>query len=414
MEEQKIPMIIPNEQGNKVVNKEKIMKFLENETNGQKIEQYIEHNARVLKNHPQYKIDDVIEIMEYSNYKVNKIKGIDRVTAIVNETKKEVSNLNNVEVIYCPYYMNDKNKNGFRYDVTYIKIKDELYEVRDVNKVVSFLGNKEIIKNLKEEDIIKFIKEYSSLIKKNYLNYEQGTITLEKVEKEINNESDMRIRDALLAHKDDVVKEREKLLEYLNQNNLSLIVKYGINSNEERIYFVGDKIIRFVDKERRMQILDSKEMPALKHGEFEKQDGYQNNYDVNEYKELSDFIVKEQMLENIIEKLYNEEQLTDEELNMLTSFLELYMDAKENNIEVNEKFDSIVAKWYENSSIDEKFPNKKFEELYERTKAYRKDRIKTYKPDKFDINNAAFISTFALLEGSLLIGLITALIMLFK
>ena len=123
---------------------------------------------------------------------------------------------------------------------------------------------------------------------------------------------------------------------------------------------------------------------------------------------------KENVLVSIIDKSYRDEELTNQELNMLTRFLELYIDAKENNIEVHEEFDFIMEKWYENSSIDQKFPNEKMSEIYERIRIYRKNRVKIYEPDINDLGNGAFISTFAILESGLVIGLITALIMLFK
>lgn len=407
----KIPTIILNNQYTNVINRERILEYLKLESDISKIEKYVEHNALVLKNNPHLKIKDVVDIMEYSNYRINKLKGNDKVVDVFNETKKEVNNLSNIEIIYTPYFMNDKNKNGFRYDVTYVKIKDELYELRNVEKVMNFIGNKEIIKDLSEYEVVKFIKENSDLIKTNNLD-NKGEITTELVEEEIEKESDKKIRDALLAHKNDVVKEREKLQEYINNNMPDVIIKYGVNSNEERIYTVGDKMIKFEGPDRVLQILSQEEIDKLMTGKFEKKEGYQKEIENNEYNEITDFLGKEEILYEIVEKLYREEELTNEEIILLTSFLTLYIDSKEQNIEVDENLDYVAEKWFENTSVDRKYPNEELEKIYERIRKYRKNKVKIYEME--ELNNKAFISLFAVLESTLILGLIAALIMLFK
>lgn len=408
---EKIPTIVPDRYLTHVINKEKIIKFLSTESNKDKIEQYIKRNELILKNNPRCRIDDVYEILSYSNYRLNKLNGLDKISEVFEETKKEVNNLSNIEVIYTPANINDKNNEGFRHDVTYIKIKDELYEVREVEKVISFIGNKEFIKSLSEYEIIKFIKEKSDLIKTNILEDKQKELTTEEVEEEIKKESDKHIVDSLMHHKDDVVKERQKLKEYINKNMPSAIIHYGVNSCEERIYFVNDKIIKFEGKDRELQILTSLEVEKMKNGNFENKQGYNHDLNKDEYKKLEDFELKKDLLESLVEKLYNENNLTEEELDFLINFLELWIEKAENGLEIREELNVIVDKWFENSSIDHNFPVSKMSDVYERIRMYRKNKVKTYEPD---LGNAAFISTFAILEASLVIGLIVALIALFK
>lgn len=412
----KIPTILPDKYYSKVINKEKIIMFLEQENNVLKIEDYVNHNMLVLKNYPQLKIDDVVEIIEYSNYRINKLKGLDKVSEIFDNVKKEIPNLSNIEIIYTPAHINDKNKQGFRHDATYIKIKDELYEVINTERILSFIGNKEILKDLSESEIIKFLKENSKLLKTNPLDKKEGQITSEQVEEEIKKESDLHIRDALLAHKDDVVKERQKLEEYISKNMPGSIVKYCVNSNEERIYIVGDKLIKFEGKNREMQILDEHEIDNITYGSFENPEGYDKEVLNETYEKIEDFINKEELLEQIITKLYNEKELTQEEINLLTNFLDLYINNLENQVEVPSNLQIIAEKWYENSSIDNEIYKQpeKLQDIYERIRVYRKNRVKMYEPTSADLNNAAFITTFALLESALVLGLIMTLITLFK
>lgn len=409
MDYRKIPNIVPDKYYSKVINKDKIINFLKSESNITKIENYVKHNALILKNYPTLKIKDVIDIMEYSNYRINQLKGLDKVNEVFETVKKETPNLSNIEVIYTPYFINDKNKEGFRHDTTYIKIKDELYEVRNVDRILSFLGNKEIIRELSEYEITKFIKEHSNLIKTNYLDYQKNEITSEQVEEEIKRESDENIRKALMTHKDDVVKEREKLEEYINKNASGSIVTYGVNSNEERIYTVKDKLIKFEGLDRKLQILTSREIENMTMGNFENKDGYQKESDKDEYSNINDFINLEDNLSKIVENLFNGENLTNEEIVMLTNFIKLYIENKEQGNEITPELESIGEKWYENTSIDKNFPTEELSELYERIRIYRKGKVKTY-----ELDNAAFISVFAILETSLVIGLIISLILLFK
>ena len=393
----------------KVTNKEFIIKSLNKESNINNIENYIKQYALYINSHPEYKTQDVIELLEYSNYRINQLKGLDKVNEVFENVKKATPNLSNIEVIYTPYFINDKNKEGFRHDTTYIKIKDELYEVRNVDRILSFLGNKEIIRELSEYEITKFIKEHSNLIKTNYLDYQKNEITSEQVEEEIKRESDENIRRALMTHKDDVVKEREKLEEYINKNASGSIVTYGVNSNEERIYTVKDKLIKFEGLDRKLQILTSREIENMTMGNFENKDGYQKESDKDEYSNINDFINLEDNLSKIVENLFNGENLTNEEIDMLTNFIKLYIENKEQSIDIPLELESIGEKWYENTSIDKNFPTEELSELYERIRIYRKGKVKTY-----ELDNAAFISVFAILETSLVIGLIVSLIWLFK
>jgi len=390
-----------------VTNKNEIINFIRTENNKNEIEQYIKHKMNVIEKHPNAKVQDVIDIIEECNKRINHLKGLDKLPEVVENTKKETNNLNNIEVIYTPYYINDKNKEGFRHDTTYIKIKDEIYEVRNVDRILSFLGNKDILKNLSEFEIIKFIKEYSGLIKTNNLDRINGKITTEEIEEEIKQESDSKIREALNSHKNDVIKEREKLEEYIGKNNPSATVKYGVNSNEERIYTVGEELIKFVGSNREMQILSELDIETMNR-EFENKQGYDNNIDnSNRFKTINDFSdeIIENEIDTIVEKMYNEEELTNEEIEMLRLFLELYIDNPE---QVSYIYTQEVNKWFENNyGRQNDLPTVELQELYEKIRVYRLNKTK-------NLDNRAFITTFAILETSLVMGLIYMLMRLFN
>jgi len=403
----RIPNIEMDNLNTIVTNKNEIINFIRTENNKNEIEQYIKHKMNVIEKHPNAKVQDVIDIIEECNKRINHLKGLDKLPEVVENTKKETNNLNNIEVIYTPYYINDKNKEGFRHDTTYIKIKDEIYEVRNVDRILSFLGNKDILKNLSEFEIIKFIKEYSGLIKTNNLDRINGKITTEEIEEEIKQESDSKIREALNSHKNDVIKEREKLEEYIGKNNPSATVKYGVNSNEERIYTVGEELIKFVGSNREMQILSELDIETMNR-EFENKQGYDNNIDnSNRFKTINDFSdeIIENEIDTIVEKMYNEEELTNEEIEMLRLFLELYIDNPE---QVSYIYTQEVNKWFENNyGRQNDLPTVELQELYEKIRVYRLNKTK-------NLDNRAFITTFAILETSLVMGLIYMLMRLFN
>lgn len=412
MNYQKIPTIQMNKYYTNVINKEKIISFIKNESNVLKIEEYVKHNALVLKNYPQLKIQDVIDIMEYSNSKINELRGLNKVSDVFNKVKKETNNLSDIEIIYTPAQINDKNKEGYRHDCTYLKINDELYEVINVQKVMSFIGNKEILKNLSRSEIISSLKEYSKLIRTNVID-NNGEITTEQIEEEINQESDLKIRDALLNHKNDVVEERKKLEEYINKNMPGEIVHYGVNSNGERIYIVKDKLIKFEGKNREMQILSDTNYNDIKYGNFENKAGYQKETTEKNYNKIDDFVEEQILLIEIIDKSYNEMPLTNEEINMLIKFLQKYIDALEKDIEIDSGLIYAAEKWYENSSIGNEISKQpqELQEIYDKVKSYRKNKVKIY---ELNVNNSAFISILAMLEFSLVVGLIISLVILFK
>lgn len=399
-----IPNIALNGYG--VINKYEIINFVKKENNIDKIEQYVKHKKLILDQNPSYKTQEIIDILEESNYRINQLKGLDKLKEVVEETKKETHNLNNIEVIYTPYFINDKNKEGFRHDVTYIKIKDELYEVRNVNRVLAFLGNKEILKDMSEYEIKRFIQENSDLIKTNYIENDNRTKS-EQVEEEIKRESDLHIRNALLAHKDDVVKEREKLDEYIDKNMPGARVIYGVNSNEERIYTVGDKLIKFEGKNRDLQIINELDVETMRR-DFESKQGYDQEIDTNKFDDVNYFTdeIIENNVDNIVEKLYNEEKLTTEELAMLISFLKHYTDNPEN---VSALYKETVDKWFNNTSTGNELGkmSKELQEIYEKIRKYRIGKVPTY-----EFNG--FIKTFIILESVLVLGLIIALVLLFK
>ena len=53
-----------------------------------------------------------------------------------------------------------------------------------------------------------------------------------------------------------ILKERVEIDKYVRTNMPDVKIEYGLNSNGERIYTVGDKIIKFEGPERNMQILE--------------------------------------------------------------------------------------------------------------------------------------------------------------
>jgi len=156
-----------------------------------------------------------------------------------------------------------------------------------------------------------------------------------------------------------------------------------------------------------MQILSELDIETMNR-EFENKQGYDNNIDnSNRFKTINDFSdeIIENEIDTIVEKMYNEEELTNEEIEMLRLFLELYIDNPE---QVSYIYTQEVNKWFENNyGRQNDLPTVELQELYEKIRVYRLNKTK-------NLDNRAFITTFAILETSLVMGLIYMLMRLFN
>ena len=214
----------------------------------------------------------------------------------------------------------------------------------------------------------------------------------------------------------------EKLNEILHELGISKVKLanfLGVSRQMIYNYLEFDSINKW-PKDKKVLLLNLlgvksvEEIDNINYGSFETTRGYDKELIVRKYEIIDEFLDEEQRLEECVTKLYNEEQLTTEEMALLINFLDIYITNLENQIDVPSNLQIIADKWYENSSVNNEISKQpqELQEIFEKVRLYRKNRVKMYEPT--ELNDAAFITTFALLESSLVIGLIVALISLFK
>lgn len=424
-------MIELDKNQNNVLNKSKILAFIETVKKVDLLEAYVNAISLVINTNPNLNIDDVKEIIEFTNNKINNLKGTKNLSEIFVEVKQTTNNLNNITIIDSPAEMNAKNKEGFRHDVTYIKIningKNELYEITNVEKVISFLRNKEIVTNLSENEIIIFLRENSKQIETTEIEKTQEKeLNSETIREEINNIYDPYLKNMFIEHQNIILQERLKIDEYIKKNMPDAKVEYGMNSYGERIYMVNDKIIKFVDNN--MQILAETESEELNKSSFYNyQSGNNDEIDFldNRSTNIYDYDGKENLLNTIIDAIFYDYGVTNEQIEFLTDFLNACVINEEQGLNNPGNLQEIFDKYYEYATVENKFLNEKIKSIFKRKEELEKSKtqdnslelektnvLKLTPPT--DLNSKAFITTAIILESTLVIVFVISLVMLLK
>jgi len=408
------------------LNIDNILKYIEKVNDPTILENYIkriEDNIDI-KNNETAKI-----ILDKANDRLNKLKGINTIEELFQEAEKKTDKLKNISIIDTEKEMNDKI-NGFRKDVTYIKFNDtnEIFEVTNVNKVKAFLSNKEILDTLTENEIRRYLIENSNEIDTRKIeNKNNDNLDIDKIKEEIDEISEQNLRNRFIEEKENILKEREIVNEYVRTNNSSAQIEYGLNSNGERVYNVGDKIIKFEGKERNMQILskDKIEENNISTSNFEQ---YNNGYNSNEYNE-SYYLKNLDKLNIIKDNIVQEYPINEEEYDFVKNFLEFCVSNEEksiiNNLELQKTFNDFYAlsnKFGDDIQViferKDNLINKTDKERYDRDYSVEHTKVLRFIQNNNDnlsgLDKAAFVSVAVILEATLVGTLIIALISLVK
>lgn len=401
----------------------------------------LEYYINALKNEPILDMDMIKIILDKVNERLNILNDVNTLQELFIVAKDNTEKLNNISIIDTPRYMNDKI-DGFRKDVTYIKLNhlDEMYEIRNVDKVKKFLNNKEIIETLNEEDIIRFLRENCDKIETKEIDINKNDeLTSESIKKEIESINDPYLKEMFIKEQNDILKERVEIDKYVKTNLPDKNIEYGINSNGERIYTVGDKIIKFEGEERNMQILDQTEVKENdvkeeKFNEYKKGNETKTDFLNENVTNIYEYDGKEELLNTIIEAIFNGIGLSDEQLDFFTKFLDKCVTNEELGYTNPGNIQQIFDKYYEYAITDTSVTNDRIKAILERkknllnktdTNDYEKDykvehtKILKFIPKQKDDNlteldKAAFVSVAIILEGTLVGTLIIALLALVK
>lgn len=425
-----------DEHQNEILNVNEILNYIDIVDDKYLLEYYI----KAISNEPVLNKDMIKVILDKANERLNKLNNVNTLQELFIVAKNNTNKLSNISIIDTKKEMNDKI-NGFRKDVTYIKLNnlDEIYEVRNVDKVKSFLNNKEIIDTLKEEEIIRFLRENSNKIEtKEIDNRKSDELNSDTIKKEIESINDPYLREMFIKEQNVILKERVEIDKYVKTNMPEEKIEYGLNSNGERIYTVGDKIIKFEGPERNMQILDQEkvEKNEINQESFTK---YKSNSETDteflnkEINNIYNYDGKEDLLNTIIDAIFSNFGVSEEQIKFLTDFLDKCVTNEEMGYTNPGNLQEVFDKYYNYAITDMSVTNDEIKAIIERknnllnktdNNEYDKDyqveytKVLKFTQNKRDnltgLDKAAFVSVAIILEGTLIGTLIIALLALVK
>ena len=396
------------------------------------LEQLEKYYVLLNKNFPSKDLVYLIEEINKNKYRINNISNKEEDNNIfqkLDELKQQTNNLSNISIIEPDKFDNDKI-DGLRRNAMYIKLivdcKVEVYEVGNINALNNLVnGDLSIIRNMSEKDIIKYLKDYSNLIKCSIIDVDtrnSNELNSDEMYEEYKQIKDDYVRSKYESQENLVLKEKVDLQnyidEYMNGEKFSIM----LNSNGERIYLVGDKTFKFTgDKNRSLKEIksDGKDKENVNVESFNKE--YSNNKNVKEtpvsdFNEFEDYVNCQNEIYYIIEGMKNNFGLTDNQLSLFTSFLSFGV-----NYEVGEKpFPSIELEKYYNLYVSlygtlNKYSNSDIDVIMDnRLNIHNVKKLTLTNPELSNIEKAGFISVAIILEGTLVLGLIFALMALVK
>ena len=405
-----------------VKNKKDIINVLETYKNINFLQYYINSINLVLERNPKLDIEDVREIKNATNKQINRLKGVDEVVEQFVEVKKETTKFDNISIVFSAKEINEKTIEGVRKDIYYIKInvngKNELYELSNSDKIMGLIGNKEFMENITEQELIRNLtsKEVSTKLETNDLDMRDNrAVRPDYIKEEVKKIYDTRVRNTFESRIDDVIKERMALDEYVKKNMPESKIEYALNSNGERIYMVKDKIIKY-DDDMNMYFLSENGDKVLNNETFTR---YNSSISSDE-EELKKYKETPELLRGKLYSLFDGQSISNEELESIINFFEICISNEEKGIS-NSELQEIFDEYYNYAKENNIYPDERIRRIFE-----RKDKLnKTNENSKeledvyikklmLENNYRGFITTFIILESSLVLGFIILLISLLK
>ncbi len=373
----------------------------------------------------QHAINELKNVIENRIYEL-KSKSLEK---IINEIKQNNNNLKDFNIVETSKDINNKNFYGFRNNATYLKVtiegNNKLYEIEKNNiEKVKEIIDKEKNKNLQTKDLLEKLIPYLNELEEVKMDYKTN-LNKETLIEEINNIEEMDVKQVFLRDINDVLKERIRINYYMNENGLlNENLSYSLNSNGERIYYVGNEIIKF-DNEKNMRILNenNKFVENEKRNELE-----QNEFDIhtksgqNEQNEIvnipnnleeldNEFYIK--AIKYSFEKIYSKESLNNYEEKLVEVFLALCSNSNENEIPLS-LFD--IYNTYLNYVTESKdYYSDYVEELLKDKEIDSKEKTNTNeKQKKLILDNNGTVDIILVLCGIILVIIIILYFLLVK
>lgn len=304
------------------------------------------------------------EIKQKANERLNILKNQNNIKEIFDKAKELNSNISNFVIVETDKNINNKDYNGFRNDVSYLKYinngENKLYEINYeyIENIRNILLN-ENNKNLSSNEIYNLLEPYLKELKQVDIDY-NNSLDNDKIKEETDNILDDKIREHYTNNIDAVLRERKIINEYINKNGLeNEKLVYSLNSRGERIYYLGEKLIKFNDNNE-MFILDNNSDTFVKDNgnkvEENTFDKYSNNNEdvkkipENLYEYDESYYIN--LLNSIFDKINMSISLNEYENELLIMFLKMCIIFKEEEIPLNlfeiyEKFKNSIKDYKE-------------------------------------------------------------------
>ena len=348
---------------------------------------------------------------------------------VIDEIKQNNSNLKNFNIVETSKDINNKDFYGFRNNATYLKVTDEdntkLYEIENNNiDQVKEILEKENNNNLQTKDLLEKLKPFLNELEQIEMDYKTN-LDKDTLIEELNNINGMDVKQVFLRDINEVLKERIKINYYMNDNSLlNERLNYSLNSNGERIYYVGNEIIKF-DNEKNMRILNENNKFVENEKRNELEESKFNIHTKSESKEQTEIISIPNNLERLntefyinaikysFDKIYSKESLNNYEEKLVEVFLALCSNSNENEIPLP-MFD--IYNTYLNYVTESKdYYNDYVEELLKDKEIDSKEKTNTNeKQKKLILDNNGTVDIILVLCGIILVIIIILYFLLVK
>lgn len=300
-------------------------------------------------NNTSLNIKEIEEIKEAIVNRMNELN-VKSLKDVLEEAKNKNSNIKDINIVETRKEINNKDYYGFRNNINYLRVykdgENKLFEIPNnyVDKVKEIL---ELNQNITIKDLLEKIKPYIEELNIVEMDYKTN-LDKDVVTREINNIQDAKTKQQFLDNIASVLKERIEINKYISEKGLEKeTLRYSINSSGERIYYVGDNIIKFLDNETNMYVLtppnndfvsSNKKEQEEKKFEKETKDKENEEEKINEIPNSLDELNTEfyiNAINFVMDKIYKSESLDKYEEKLIEIFLHLCVNTKEDDIPIN-------------------------------------------------------------------------------
>lgn len=388
-----------------------------------------EYYFRIIENHDMINKEQLKQIIDaLKNKKENVIEESpkEEIKDKIDRMKKDNKNLSNISIIETSKKDND-NTDGLRRDVTYLEFNDNgnkiLYEIENMDLLNKVLSDFDLLKGKNSYELLDIIDNYCKKCQIIHLETKQRDLPTDNYKKEMNSIISERAVDVINSNDNIVLKERVDFKDFVNKFKRGEEISYALNSNGERIYIVGDEKYKFIGEDRELKKLsqDSNEENDIGTANFNsemKGRGKLEEIDLNNFVHITNFIGQENLIIYIMRAMEYNIGISEKQNDFLARFVTLGMECKVIGIPIpGESLGFLYQEFMK------RFGENKLQIMISKGKTLEqqtKDDVRKLKltpPKNNKLSNwekAGFISVAIIIESSLILGGLFAILALVK